>query len=268
MKPCTGSEGMINRCDLELNDNGFVNSDLILFSREELAAMNKVLTSILSASSFDQLVNDIHFALKGVAEVECCAVYKISDANQGLIRLSNSSQQKWLNETISFNSELYNFIAEHRYVDSCIENADQLSLFEDQPAISYYPVFEDSAMVGALAVVYNAVSLNFINAVFVQAAAALEFLCKADRFTNSLSIKAASPEMNTLDTIPSATIDGILTAREREVLSQMAIGLSNKEIATKLFISPATCKHHVQNILSKLSVPNRAAAVAYYLAAK
>lgn len=57
---------------------------------------------------------------------------------------------------------------------------------------------------------------------------------------------------------PEAT----LTARERQVLDLIAAGLTNKRIATELQIEPATVKNHVHNILHKLGVGSRAAAVA------
>ena len=53
-----------------------------------------------------------------------------------------------------------------------------------------------------------------------------------------------------------------LTAREREVLRLLASGLSQAEIAAKLFISPKTVGGHIQRILTKLGVHSRAQAVA------
>ena len=44
-----------------------------------------------------------------------------------------------------------------------------------------------------------------------------------------------------------------------------AVGLSNRQIATKLALSPHTVKTHLHNIYSKLGAPNRAAAVAAHL---
>ena len=52
-----------------------------------------------------------------------------------------------------------------------------------------------------------------------------------------------------------------LTRREREVLLQMAQGLRNKEIATRLNISEATTRTHVDNIVGKLGVSSRTEAV-------
>lgn len=52
-----------------------------------------------------------------------------------------------------------------------------------------------------------------------------------------------------------------LTQREHDVLVRMAEGLSNQEIATALFLSESTIKTHVSNILFKLDVKRRTAAI-------
>jgi len=54
----------------------------------------------------------------------------------------------------------------------------------------------------------------------------------------------------------------VLTEREREVMGLVAHGLSNGEIAQRLFISPATAKTHVSRVMMKLAVRDRAQLVA------
>jgi DNA-binding NarL/FixJ family response regulator len=54
-----------------------------------------------------------------------------------------------------------------------------------------------------------------------------------------------------------------LSAREREVLSLIAEGLRNREIAERLVISETTVKTHVRHVLEKLRIRNRAEAAAF-----
>jgi ATP/maltotriose-dependent transcriptional regulator MalT len=54
-----------------------------------------------------------------------------------------------------------------------------------------------------------------------------------------------------------------VTTREREVLSLLAEGLTNKQIAERLVLSEHTVHRHVTNILRKLDLPSRTAAAAY-----
>jgi DNA-binding NarL/FixJ family response regulator len=57
---------------------------------------------------------------------------------------------------------------------------------------------------------------------------------------------------------PSQPIeDSVLTAREQEILTRVAQGLSNKSIAQELFISEYTVKNHLKNIMQKLHLNNR-----------
>lgn len=56
---------------------------------------------------------------------------------------------------------------------------------------------------------------------------------------------------------------GLLSRREQDVLRLLAEGLSNREIASRLFISPKTAEHHVSRIYGKLGLHTRAEAAAY-----
>lgn len=54
-----------------------------------------------------------------------------------------------------------------------------------------------------------------------------------------------------------------LTSREIEVLQELADGITNQEIANRLFISENTVKNHIHNILEKLNLHNRREAIEF-----
>ena len=55
----------------------------------------------------------------------------------------------------------------------------------------------------------------------------------------------------------------VLSAREREVLGLVSQGLTNRQIADQLFISPITARNHVSRILTKLGLENRTQAATW-----
>ena len=64
--------------------------------------------------------------------------------------------------------------------------------------------------------------------------------------------------------IPAETssASALLRPREREILHLVASGMTNREIASVLFIAPGTVRKHLDNTYAKLGVRSRAQAVA------
>lgn len=56
-----------------------------------------------------------------------------------------------------------------------------------------------------------------------------------------------------------------LSPQERAVAAHVAEGLTNREIASRMYLSPGTIRNYVSSILSKLYLPNRASLTAYML---
>jgi predicted ATPase/DNA-binding CsgD family transcriptional regulator len=64
----------------------------------------------------------------------------------------------------------------------------------------------------------------------------------------------------------AGTLPGGLTARQAEVLKLLAAGLSNKQIAGQLYLSPATVERHLATVYSKIGVSGRVEAARYAMA--
>jgi DNA-binding CsgD family transcriptional regulator len=67
---------------------------------------------------------------------------------------------------------------------------------------------------------------------------------------------------------PGPRRDATLTEREEEVLELLAAGLTNRQIAERLFLSVKTVEHHVSRVLTKLGLKTRAEAAAAYIRRK
>ena len=87
--------------------------------------------------------------------------------------------------------------------------------------------------------------------------------------TKRLTEKMLEPTFHMTPAAPAPSADytdpalELLTDREREVLVEIAHGLSNQEIADKLFISLPTVKTHVAHILQKINARDRVQAVVF-----
>jgi DNA-binding CsgD family transcriptional regulator len=78
----------------------------------------------------------------------------------------------------------------------------------------------------------------------------------------------APTEVSAADGSDGAGESARLSAREAEVMSLIADGQTNGQIAARLFLAEKTVKNHVRRIYSKLGVGSRPAAIAYWRAAR
>ncbi|MBA3274354.1 MAG: response regulator transcription factor [Chloroflexia bacterium] len=84
-----------------------------------------------------------------------------------------------------------------------------------------------------------------------------EAILLAGVISEAEALRLDQDEADTVDAGAAAAEELGLTPREREVLTLLAQGLSDKEIADALYISPRTAMTHVGNILAKLGVNKR-----------
>ncbi len=82
---------------------------------------------------------------------------------------------------------------------------------------------------------------------------AIEALRRTDELGMPPIRAKAKDLLDRVDTDPMVA----LTPRELEVADLVARGLTNREIASRLFLSERTAQNHVQHILDKLDLPNR-----------
>lgn len=142
-------------------------------------------------------------------------------------------------------------------MDGIAATAAIRSELHDVEVIALTSVLEDSAVYGAMR------------------AGAIGYLLKdtqADELCRAIKSAAAgqvqmSPSVaaRLLREVHPPQVAEPLTERETEVLRQLALGKSNKEIAAELVIAEKTARTHVSNILAKLGVASRTQAALYAL---
>jgi ATP/maltotriose-dependent transcriptional regulator MalT len=141
--------------------------------------------------------------------------------------------------------EVAELSGDHEHARRTLEDA--LDLFAESAA-PYEAALSRLALSGAL------VSLGRADAAATEAECAREELAK-------LGASRDAVRSEQLGGAPGGL--GELTPREREVLTLIAQGLGDAEIAERLVVSPHTVHRHVANVRTKLRLPSRAAAVAY-----
>ncbi|WP_454857862.1 LuxR C-terminal-related transcriptional regulator [Promicromonospora soli] len=98
--------------------------------------------------------------------------------------------------------------------------------------------------------------LSDVHAALGNAAKAEQYRDSSAAVSHRLGIPDAAPR-------PRSELDGVLTAREAEILARVSTGAANREVAASLSISEATVRRHLANIYLKLDVRTRTAAAAW-----
>jgi DNA-binding NarL/FixJ family response regulator len=198
------------------------------------------------------IVDDTRLHLEGLAGVLECqpqigSVATAPDLDTALQHMTTSSQDVVLVSTVMTRSRTV--------VQMIRETAGQI------PVIAFAVTETEDEVVawaeaGVAGYLFRGESLADLLAV-VQSAARGETLCPP-RTTATLlrRVTALASERQFLTEVAR------LTAREQEILQLIEEGLSNKEIARRLFIEVRTVKNHVHSILEKLHVRRRGEAAA------
>lgn len=231
-------------------------SELAAFSTEQLAAMNKVLIALLHAASLPELLDIIFRSLSTVARMSACAHYVVADDGHLYLHCGAGEFSDSLPAKVSSDSQVYESVRNSSHARPIVSKPLQPSLFGDTPSIAFWAVEHEGRFAGAFACVYASEAEEFVDAVCRQVAVTVDAYYQPEAKNGSEGIA----QVISVEPVTSAV--GRLTDREQEVLTLLCRGLGNKEISSRLFISNATCKRHVENILLKLGVHNRAAAVA------
>ena len=127
------------------------------------------------------------------------------------------------------------------YVTQALQNGASGYLLKDTPA---------SELVSAIGLIHKG---------YTQLSPGL-----AQKLLAPSSLPSPPPPLNSQFSIPHSQFQTSLTPREEEILSLIASGSSNREIAQHLYISEKTVKNHITNLLSRLGLRDRTQAAIYY----
>jgi DNA-binding NarL/FixJ family response regulator len=92
---------------------------------------------------------------------------------------------------------------------------------------------------------------------------AIERVSRGDGFLDSSMVTAAFNEVHKASDAQHAAKFSVLTPQEIAVLSLVTKGMTNRQIAVKLYLGEGTVRNYVSSVLSKLVVANRAEAAAF-----
>ncbi|MGX1931344.1 response regulator transcription factor [Flagellimonas sp. 2504JD4-2] len=123
-------------------------------------------------------------------------------------------------------------------------------------------IFVFSALIVALLVLFQLSKYAYISGdISVEVAIAIVAIIFfiVGIYINKKSLNKKSPSSSTIDSKKISELG--ISNREYEVLVHISEGLSNKEIADKLFVSESTIKTHVSNLLVKLDARRRTQAI-------
>jgi DNA-binding NarL/FixJ family response regulator len=129
-----------------------------------------------------------------------------------------------------------------------------------QIRVVIFTAYENPTYV-ARAVALGASGYLVKNATQAELVAAVQQVANGENLWSREELRSVSGPLTNSRSMPE--LDVPLTKRESEVLKQLALGLSNKEIAQALAISYETVKEHVQHVLRKLGVSDRTQAAVW-----
>ena len=151
----------------------------------------------------------------------------------------------------------YDIAARALLASACADHAAVIALLDAEPERATKRLEVPIRATVLLARARALAALGRTGEARLQAAAARQLL---DRWPGWRRDEADAL-LSRLDT--AVAVDGELTRREREVAALLAEGLSNSELARRLYISPRTAAVHVSNILTKLGMTSRTEVAAW-----